>query len=627
MDDRLQILLAAKNVTGPAFRSVREDMARLKKSAFSLKGALGALGGAFVLGRLANLIDQWERLAGVQEKAEAGVAQALRSMGRYSDETFEALKRTASGLQEVTTFGDEAILSGIKFLLTYKDISDDVLPRTIRAMTDLAALQGGDMKSAANMLGKASMGLTGELRRVGITVDQTTFKSEGFLGVLREIESQVKGQARALAGTNYGKLEQFKNIMGDLQEDLGRITLQLKVDMLPTLIEWVKWLDKIAKAWQKIVSPDMDTMVIKHLKKQRAALQEQLYRYQGVKSGSGFLDEALGWIPGYITQEEAEQGIKILRTRIAMINKSIDSMRSKGTPEGLIFDLSGLPKAESGSEASSRTGEQGPKWWPAYMTQKKASYELLKAQLYSFHDVELEASRRHMEEMTQVDLQAIKQEEERQQTMIENAWQYYGALEEANRQHAYTMNAIDEDRARKVAQVEAKILAIKQQTQQSYLNLASATGNAIIAIWNKDAKKQFAMQKAFQVGLAVMSAYLASNQALASPPGPPATIPLAAAVLKLGLVNAAVIAAQSIGQYAASKNSGGSLGSGGGATPTYEVSPYTGIPAGDEEKKRTLTIHIYGDILGDEAVIDRLAEKINEGVENRNVRIVASDLT
>jgi len=98
-------------------------------------------------------------------------------------------------------------------------------------------------------------------------------------------------------------------------------------------------------------------------------------------------------------------------------------------------------------------------------------------------------------------------------------------------------------------------------------------------------------------------------------------------VLKLGLANAAVIAAQGIGQYAASRSSGGGLGSvGGTGGSSTGVSPSSnlGIAEFEEEPRGELIIHIHGDFIGDEAYIEKMAERISEAVENRNVTLVAS---
>jgi len=265
-------------------------------------------------------------------------------------------------------------------------------------------------------------------------------------------------------------------------------------------------------------------------------------------------------------------------------------------------------------------------WWPAYIAKKQADFEILRTQLQNFHDETLEASQLHMEKISQIDLQAMEQEKARQRTLVENAWQFYGDLEEANRQHAYTMISIDEDRGKRITKIEARILAIKRQTQQAYMSLAAAAGNAIIQITQKEGKKQFVMQKAFQVGMAIMDAWLAHNNALAAIP-PPANVVVAQAMLTKGLIGAAAIAAQGIGQYAAAGSSGGGGGSA-GATGGFGAgvsSPSDlGIAEFEEEPRGELIIHIHGDFIGDEAYIEKMAEKISEAVENRNVTLIAS---
>jgi len=242
----------AKTVTnkvGAAFRSMGKITAGtfrgLGKAIFSLKSAVVGL----ALYGVKRLVDKWEELAAVQEKAEAGMKAAMTSMGRYDDITHRSIMARAAELQTLSTFGDEAIIEGTKFLMTYGGITDDLMPRVMGTMTDLAALMGGDFRSAANMMGKASMGMVGELRRVGITVDDATFKSEGFVGVLEAIEAQVSGQAKALRETDAGGLESFKNKMGDVWEKVGAFTLKIKAYVAEELSPYIDLANEKLQRW------------------------------------------------------------------------------------------------------------------------------------------------------------------------------------------------------------------------------------------------------------------------------------------------------------------------------------------------------------------------------------------
>lgn len=355
---KLQILLTAKENTGPAFKKVQGRMSRLKKSVASLQGAFVALAGAYGVQRL---ISSWVSLAAVQQEAEAGMLQAMKSMGRYTPELHKRLLDVASGLQEITTYGDEAIIQGQKFLLTYRDITDDMLPRTTSVMTDLAALMGGDMKQAANMLGKASMGMTGELRRVGITVDETAYKTKGYLGVLEQIEQQVKGQATALANTGIGPWKQLANIWGDAKEDLGELILMLSKDWLPILRTWAKEVKNIAEYWTQVITPP-DWR--EHSVARREELSEEIARYQKILNR--FDMPSIGRVMDPEVVERYKQKIEGLRRAIININKTL---AKKDQP--LIPGPKMLPPQVGVEEGLAKFQEQSEAAWKAYQESHK----------------------------------------------------------------------------------------------------------------------------------------------------------------------------------------------------------------------------------------------------------------
>ena len=224
---------------GGAIKKVSSGLTKLKTVAI---GALLSWG-------INRIIGEWERLSAVQEKAEAGMMAAMKSMGRHSDEFKKKILHTASALQKLSTFGDEAIIMGAKFLMTYRDISNEIMPRVMRAMTNVAALMRGDFVSAANMLGKASMGMTGELRRVGITVDQDVYKAQGFIGILKQIEQQVEGQAEALRKTKYGGLQAFSNVLGDIKEKFGLFTSTIKEKITNVLLPTIETMNEKLAKW------------------------------------------------------------------------------------------------------------------------------------------------------------------------------------------------------------------------------------------------------------------------------------------------------------------------------------------------------------------------------------------
>ena len=227
--------------TTRAIQGMGRALRSIGKSVVSLRSAFLGLG----IGLLAS---RFIKASNEQQKAIEGLNAALRAMGRFTPTLSKSLQQTATSLQAITNFGDEATIEGTKFLATYRNIGDDVLPRAQKAMLDYAALTGGDTVQAANALGKASIGMVGDLRRVGIIVSANTFATEGFVGVLKEIEDQVGGQAEAMRLAT-GSMVAFGNVTGDTGEFIGDL---LKLALEPLMKALVESFDALNQRIQKL---------------------------------------------------------------------------------------------------------------------------------------------------------------------------------------------------------------------------------------------------------------------------------------------------------------------------------------------------------------------------------------
>jgi tRNA U55 pseudouridine synthase TruB len=186
----------------------------------SILGILSGLGISFGLLKIGRAVADWMKLSAAQDQAERSLKAAMVSNDRYSTALYRATLRQADAVQRLTGLDDQEILRGQKMLLLYKAISDDIMPRATMAMADMAALMGGDMKSAATQLGRAMGGSTESLRRVGIIIDENVYKQRGAIGVLEEIEKKVSGQAEALAQGS-GKWRLLGAAIGEAKEAAG----------------------------------------------------------------------------------------------------------------------------------------------------------------------------------------------------------------------------------------------------------------------------------------------------------------------------------------------------------------------------------------------------------------------
>lgn len=254
--------IKARDETGAAFDRVKTNLRQtegLAASASERMRRLGTgvrnfgLGVSAFTGSIMFAFRDSLSLYDTQERAQAKVAQAVRSTGQAAGFAAEELFRHASALQDVTRFGDEAILDGVTAqLLTFTNIAGDQFTRAQETALDLATVLNGDLQSASIMLGKALndpvAGLSA-MSRAGITFSEDqaqVIKALAETGdiaaaqglILDELAKQYGGQARAAAEAGLGMLDQLSNAWGDLKEDVGGIVAEI----MPPVVGFFKTL-------------------------------------------------------------------------------------------------------------------------------------------------------------------------------------------------------------------------------------------------------------------------------------------------------------------------------------------------------------------------------------------------
>jgi hypothetical protein len=187
------------------------------------------------------------------QKVSAQTAAALKSTGGAAGVTQKHIESMAGALQKQTGLQDDAIQSSQNLLLTFTKISnagpDKIFDRATRATLDLSVALGKDMGSSAMMVGKALndpvKGVTA-LGRAGVqfTASQkatiTSLVETGRVAdaqkmILRELETQVGGSARAFGETTPGQVEKAKRAFEDLTQGAVTAIAPLAAAVLPGL--------------------------------------------------------------------------------------------------------------------------------------------------------------------------------------------------------------------------------------------------------------------------------------------------------------------------------------------------------------------------------------------------------
>jgi hypothetical protein len=197
---------------------------------------LGAAGGIYALSRgIRSVAEEYTEAA----RSGAQTDAVIRSTRGVAGLTRTEVEGLAAALSRKAAIDDELIQSGANVLLTFKEIRNEagrgnkIFDRATAAALDLSVAFGKDMRSSSVLVGKALndpvKGLTA-LTRVGVAfTDQQTeqvkalVESGDKLGaqriIIRELESQVKGSAKAQAQP----MDKLRVGWANLQESIGRL--------------------------------------------------------------------------------------------------------------------------------------------------------------------------------------------------------------------------------------------------------------------------------------------------------------------------------------------------------------------------------------------------------------------
>ena len=196
----------------------------------------------------------------IQNAAETKLIEIYKTRMGVGKKAAQSTMQVASALQKEGVIGDEVLLTGAQQLATFAKYPGTV-NKILPAMANLIAQQKGtaasteDAASMANLFGKAMTGQVGALKRVGISFSDAqaeilkTGTEEERAAMLAEVVTQNVGNMnKALANTSAGKIQQMKNSLGDLQEEIGGA-------LAPVLQKVAEWISKnLVPALQKAIN-------------------------------------------------------------------------------------------------------------------------------------------------------------------------------------------------------------------------------------------------------------------------------------------------------------------------------------------------------------------------------------
>lgn len=194
-----------------------------------IRKALAVFSVAAVKGKIQKALEEFSN----QYNAEVQLGVVMKNAG-MDQKAFDAIRDRASALESKTTFGGDTFVAGAAELGTYlKD--PEALSAAMGTLANYAAGMGGpsvdqsQMVEYATQLGKALDGTYDGLKKKGfeLTEAQQKIIETGTdmekVAVINDVINQSwKGLAESYANTPTGKIEQFKNKIGQLYEAAGQ---------------------------------------------------------------------------------------------------------------------------------------------------------------------------------------------------------------------------------------------------------------------------------------------------------------------------------------------------------------------------------------------------------------------
>jgi len=225
---------------------VEQGFAKLKKVALGIGATLAV---AFGVRAIIRFGKESVRVAAESEEIWTRLGHAVENVGMSFKDARPEIMAFARAMQDATTVGDEDFATILTELITFSGDYERSL-RNVGVVADLAAAKQLDLRTAAQLVGKAMIGETSTLKRYGVIV------AEGADGV-EAMRKQFRGFATSEASTFAGWIKRLSNEWSDFKQAVGEglIAVSGGTSIMERLTEVVKnmtiWVDSNKLTFQR----------------------------------------------------------------------------------------------------------------------------------------------------------------------------------------------------------------------------------------------------------------------------------------------------------------------------------------------------------------------------------------
>jgi ABC-type transporter Mla subunit MlaD len=211
-------------------------LAQTKKAIKNVAALTAAIGAAVIAARkVAQAVKGSMDAYLAQEKSLVKLAAALRATGGAVGYNITQMDDMAKSLSSMTGIADQAVHEAQALMTTFTQVGKETFPQAIEAAADMSAMFGQDLQQSVIQLGTAlndPIRGVGRLRRIGISFSEEQkrqieqfMEANDVMGaqgvILKELQVEFGGVAKAMGETAGGAINKFKNAMTDIKEVLG----------------------------------------------------------------------------------------------------------------------------------------------------------------------------------------------------------------------------------------------------------------------------------------------------------------------------------------------------------------------------------------------------------------------
>lgn len=209
-------LKTAFNETGGAASGFASKMGSLANSAGPV--AAGLTAAVMAAKKFIETLKAANEAFKVQEKAEKALQKAAENNPYLQKESVQRLKEFASGLQEISNYGDEGTIDIMSALAATGRTEAEIM-KIMGAAADYAAAKHISLNQAASELNSTYSGMAGAMGRQIAEIKDLTDEQLKNGDAIDLIAGKYKGFAKEAADSD----TQAKNAFGDFMESVGKI--------------------------------------------------------------------------------------------------------------------------------------------------------------------------------------------------------------------------------------------------------------------------------------------------------------------------------------------------------------------------------------------------------------------